>query len=271
MKDYWLDMLRVNGYDVGMETKLILFNIQKFSLHDGPGIRTAVFFSGCPLRCKWCSNPESQQMGYRSSDASVPSAYTTTIRKAMSEVCRDKAFYEKSGGGLTLTGGEVLMQAKGAMEFLRAAFEEGIHRCVETCCFAPKHIFQKLIEQVDLLLPDLKHHDSRQHHLGTGADLKPILDNLCILKASGVPHRLRIPVIPGYNDSIRDAHAFGILIESLGIQSVDLLPFHPYGERKYELMGLDYPYKGVPISRDEKIMPFREALLEHIPDVKIGG
>lgn len=253
------------------ESTLIVFNIQKFCLHDGPGIRTAVFVSGCPLRCGWCSNPESQRMGYVHDGEGIQSARRMTVSEIMAEVRKDAPFYQTSGGGLTVTGGEVLMQMDGVLALLSSAKDDCFHTCAETSCYGSARDFGRLIERLDMVLPDLKHHDPKRHRLGTGTELEPILGNLKALARSGVPHRLRIPVIPGYNDALSDAARFAALIGELGISSVELLPFHQFGERKYELLGLDYAYRHTEPIRPERLAAYTETLRAVGLDVEVGG
>lgn len=242
------------------DATISVFNIQKFSLHDGSGIRTAVFFSGCPLRCGWCSNPESQRMGFTFDGDGIQSAKRMGVRDILAEVRKDRPFYETSGGGMTLSGGEVLMQIDGAVALLDAARAEDIHTCAETSCFAPPDEFERLIAHVDMLLPDLKHYDEEKHIEGTGVPLAPIIENLKALARSGVPHTLRMPVIPGFNDSAKDAQGFAALIGSLGMQRVELLPFHQFGERKYELLGAYYAYRDVKALKEEQLADYAQIL-----------
>lgn len=163
-----------------MNDKACIFNIQKFSIHDGPGIRTVVFFKGCLLRCYWCSNPESQNGTPEQMWDTQKNAHTTvgeykSMDEIITEVMKDEAFYEESDGGVTLSGGEVLYQAEFATELLRQLKTKGIHTASETTGFARSETFSKFIEQVDLLYFDVKHHDELQHKTGTGVSLKPIL------------------------------------------------------------------------------------------------
>ncbi len=279
--------------------KVRIFNIQKFSIHDGPGIRTTIFFKGCPLRCPWCSNPESQasqieltwdadkcincraceRAGLRFSDAgdkpftNKAGCYLETIKcsakeakayakvcpvdaieyegkdvsydKIMREVLQDKLFYEESGGGVTISGGEALLQAEKAAEIFRRCREAGIHTAAETTCFAPEEKFQIFIQYLDLLLCDIKHWDEAKHKAVVGVGLKQIHNNIKLaLKQDGLEVIGRIPVIPGFNFSLTDAENFVKLFRELGIPKADLLPFHNMGEGKYRLLNLPYQYKG---------------------------
>ncbi|MDL2206448.1 glycyl-radical enzyme activating protein [Eubacteriales bacterium OttesenSCG-928-N13] len=238
----------------------MIFNIQKFCLHDGPGIRTTVFFSGCPLRCGWCSNPESQQLGFVCELDGIQSARSMEISDIMDEVRKDLPFYQTSGGGLTLSGGEMLMQPDAATALIDAARKEGIHTCAESCCYAADDVFRRVVGGLDLLLADLKHHDAQKHKMGTGADLAPILANLKWLTQSGIPYRIRIPVIPGFNDSTDDARAFGRLLSEIGAKNADLLMFHQYGDKKYDLLNRSYTYRDATPIQEEDLDEYQHIL-----------
>ena len=181
-----------------------LFNIQKFSINDGPGIRTTVFFKGCPLQCKWCSNPESQNRNAAIADAMEDETYSGreyTVEEVMREVRKDKPFYDESDGGMTISGGEVLQQADFAMELADAAKAEGIHVAVETTGYASPARFAAFMEHIDLFLFDFKHVDREAHFAGTGVYNDVILENLQQLLRAGKPVIARIPVIPRFNTS----------------------------------------------------------------------
>ena len=288
--------------------KGMVFNIQKFSIHDGPGIRTTVFLKGCPLRCRWCSNPESQlSKTHILYDASVciqdgaciqacPQqavqrkgsrivindaqclgclrCIATCKAKALQVegVCRDadevvatclqdRDFYEESQGGVTLSGGEALAQPSFAKALVLRLKQEGIHVAVETTGYIQPAVFQKLAPLFDLLLFDIKHYDTEQHVLGTGVNNDLILENL----AWSVKHQLcvlpRIPIIPGYNASLQDAKGLAALLTSLSIQRVQLLPFHQFGEKKYEMLNRDYGMKHKKALYPEDLRDYQQIFL----------
>ncbi len=243
-----------------MQETGIIFNIQKFSLHDGPGIRTAVFLKGCPLRCLWCANPESQSPRIERGNG-VTYGEVKSAEEVMAVVRQDLPFYEKSGGGMTLTGGEPLLQPDFCFELLRLAGEEGIHRAVETAGGVSYSHFERVAPLTDLFLFDLKHHDPEKHLEGTGAPLAGILDNLGRLLSSGAEVTVRIPVIPGFNDSPEDARSLSGLLAGLGAKRVDLLPFHQFGERKYALLNKPYAMAGVRALYPEDLREYREVFL----------
>lgn len=225
-----------------------VFNIQRFSLNDGPGIRTVVFLSGCPLCCRWCSNPESQNHNRERAercDGESMSGKRYTPQGVLAEVEKDRCFYEESGGGMTLSGGEPLQQHAFCMEVLRQAGEAGFHRTLETTGHAPEDTFRQMLSQVDLLLFDLKHWQSERHIWGTGVGNELILKNLCAALQQGMPLVVRIPVIPGFNDSREDGANMASLLSRMGVQKVELLPFHQLGEKKYEQLEIPYAMKGV--------------------------
>ena len=240
-----------------MATTGLIYNIQKFSIHDGPGIRTVVFFKGCPLSCRWCSNPESINGN------PCTEARSYSIEEAMKICLEDRPFYEESGGGVTLSGGEVLTQLQFALELLSALREEKIHTAIETSGYATAEDFNRLCDASDLLLFDIKHFDDKRHAEGTGVHNGLILANLknSLTRAKALLPRL--PVIPGYNNSMEDASGFVSLLESMGLKRVQLLPFHQFGERKYELLGLPYDMKNIRQLHPEDLEDYRQVFTRH--------
>jgi glycyl-radical enzyme activating protein len=273
-----------------------VFDIQRFSLHDGPGIRTTVFLKGCPLRCLWCHNPEGisaspsvsflpekcmacgecvrvcthgahRLEGPEPLDSKVTHVYdreacTTcgectdlcdsgtlefvgrpvTVEEVMQEVSQDRAFYRTSGGGITISGGEPLSQIHFTLALLRAAREQGIHRCIETSGFASWERFRAILPLVNLFLFDCKETDAQRHREFTGKSNLLILENLRALHAAGAMVELQCPIVPGLND--REDHFAGIatLAQSLpNLQGVRLLPYHPLGKSKLQRFGLAPP------------------------------
>lgn len=257
-----------------MKEQACIFNIQKFSIHDGPGIRTVVFFKGCPLRCYWCSNPESQaskpeKMWDKQKQAHTMVGEYKTMDEIITEVMKDEPFYEESNGGVTLSGGEVLHQAEFATELLRQLKAKGIHTASETTGFARKEIFEKYVEQVDLLYFDVKHHDELQHKKGTGVSLTPILNNLIRALEMDTELVVRVPVIPHYNDGTENAEAFARLFNKIGISKVELLPFHQFGEQKYAFLDREYSMQDIPQLHTEDLDYFKEIFEAHKIDCQV--
>lgn len=242
-----------------------LFNIQKFSINDGPGIRTTVFFKGCPLQCRWCSNPESQNRNAAIADAMEDITYSGreyTVQEVLQEVVKDKPFYEESGGGMTMSGGEVLQQADFAMELADAAKAEGIHVAVETTGYANPARFAQFMEHIDLFLFDFKHIDREAHYRGTGVYNDVILQNLQQLIDAGKPVIARIPVIPRFNTGIATAKAMAKYLHQVGVKEVHLLPFHQFGQNKYAQLGIPYEMEEVKQLHPEVLQNYRKAFLD---------
>ena len=242
-----------------------LFNIQKFSINDGPGIRTTVFFKGCPLSCKWCSNPESQNRNAAVADAMENPAYSGreyNVDEVLREVLKDKPFYVESGGGMTMSGGEVLQQAEFAAELADAAKAEGIHTAVETTGYAAPERFAAFMNHVDLFLFDFKHIDREKHFAGTGVYNDVILQNMRRLVDADIPVIARIPAIPGFNTGIPTARAMAEYLRQTGIKEVHLLPFHQFGENKYAQLGIEYEMKQVKQLHPEMLENYRRAFLD---------
>ena len=221
----------------------LVFDIERFAVHDGPGIRTVVFLKGCPLRCVWCHNPESQSFEperMASADGRQPPetvGRAMTVGEVMAEVRRDKAFYDHSGGGLTVSGGEPLAHFEFTRDLLAAARAEGIHTAVETSGYAPREVVGALLPLVDLWLWDVKAHPSRHKEL-VGGDAEPILENLAFLAAHGAKAVLRCPLVPGVNDSDEALRHIRRLAEDTpGVVGVDIEPYHPLGEDKNRRLG----------------------------------
>lgn len=252
------------GEDVGR-----IFDIQKFSLHDGPGIRTIVFLKGCPMGCAWCSNPGSRRLQVlQVQDPNNPHVFVADSRDyTVDEVVRiclqDQPFYEESGGGVTLSGGEAMVQHGFSLRLLRKLKAKGINTAIETTGYAAPGIFRKFLDQVDLLIIDVKHHDRKLHKEWTTVSNELPLKNLATAIKAGGQVLVRIPVIPGVNNSIQDAEAFCALLTPIGVTEVQLLPFHQFGERKYELLGWDYTMAGVPALHDEDLVEYQQAFRDN--------
>lgn len=271
----------------------VVFDIQRCSLYDGPGIRTSVFLKGCPLHCIWCHNPESQaprpQLSFceelcvqclRCVPACPEKAHfaegrrhrvdfgrckacgrccrvcaqgalkivgeTWDAERLLREVERDRAFYDRSGGGVTLTGGEPMLQAPFTREILRLAKQRGIHTCLETCGFAPEEEYREILPYTDLFLFDYKETDPEKHRKLTGASNEGILKNLDFLYRSSASIVLRCPLIPGVNDfrgHLEGIAALGRKYPRLG--GIELMAYHDMGEGKRRNVGMPAGLKGL--------------------------
>lgn len=250
--------------------KALIFNIQRFSLHDGDGIRTTVFFKGCNLHCQWCANPESLSTEPEIMENEEIGRYYT-LSELMAEIRKDKPFYDKSGGGVTLSGGEPLLQAGFVCALCDALHAEGITVGIETAANVQRALFAKVLEHIDFALIDLKHYSSDMHKKGTGAENKMILENIRYALSQQTPVTIRIPIIPGYNNSFEDAKAFAGLLNELGAKDVHILPFHQLGENKYNKLGLLYAYKDIPQLHDEDLEGFADILSSFGLNIQIGG
>lgn len=221
-----------------------IFDIQRFSVHDGPGIRTIVFLKGCPLRCRWCCNPESQsfeieQMTLAGKQKTV--GRDVTVAEVMDSVRKDRIYYRRSGGGMTLSGGEALFQADFAAALLAAAKAEGINTAIETTACAPFSQIEKLLPHLDYCLMDIKHMDSIKHKEFTKQPNELILENALKIAKSGVNLTIRTPVIPTFNDSEEDIGAIARFASRLpGVKEMHILPYHRIGQDKYAGLSREY-------------------------------
>lgn len=219
-----------------------IFRIKRYAIHDGPGIRTTVFFKGCPLRCWWCHNPEGQQpcieaAGTADSRA-TPSCTIgrhTSVAALVREIENDVIFYDASGGGVTFSGGEPLLQPRFLEALLSACRQRDIHTTVDTCGYAPAGVIERIAAKTDLFLFDLKLMDEDLHIRYTGVSNRPVLENLQKLARSGRPLIIRFALIPGITDRRDNPAKVRRFLQQLGgIQQVDILPFHATAEGKYQ-------------------------------------
>ena len=232
----------------------IVFDIKRGGVKDGPGIRTSVFLKGCPLRCAWCHNPESQA-------PEIQRAVTTnevcgremSADAVMAEVLRDEVFYRTSGGGVTFTGGEPMLQFDFLKELCAAARAAGVHVAVDTSGYAPWERFAELLPLVDIFLYDLKCMDSERHAELTGVPNELILENLRRLDAAGAKFWVRCPLVPGLNDSDTELAALRAFTNGLrNMEKLEICPYHPLGLEKCTKFGIEprYAEKEQPTSAD---------------------
>lgn len=269
-----------------------IFNIQRYSLNDGAGIRTVVFFKGCPHRCPWCANPESISPKIetvrreskclhcapclRDADECPSGAFErigrdVTLDELEREVMKDEVFFRSSGGGVTLSGGEVLMQAPFATQLLKRLRRYGIHTAIETAGDAPLSRLLPLARQCDEVLFDLKIMDPEQARSVTAVNLPRVLENLTQLVAEGINVIPRVPLIPGY--TLTDANMASVLAFLLpsGIRQLHLLPFHSYGEPKYRLLGQQWSMREVSPPTADEVAAMRRMAEDKGFHVTIGG
>lgn len=212
-----------------------IFNIQGFSIHDGPGIRTTVFFQGCPLQCLWCHNPEGMPayLHSREATASRHGIRKYALGELLDELLKDKLFYDESGGGVTFSGGEPLMQSEFLLCIMKQLHKEGVHCVVDTSGYAPREVFRPVVDQADLILFDLKLADAGQHQLYTGTSNDIIHRNLELLDSSDTPYRIRIPLVSEITASNENLEGILSLLSGKDPEEVNLLSYHDLGKGKH--------------------------------------
>ena len=212
-----------------------IMQLQNYSVNDGDGIRTVIFLAGCPLRCAWCANPEGQTL-------QNPMTRWAETEEILAEVRRQEIFYRASGGGVTFSGGEATAQPDFLAELTDALYDEGVSLAIETCGWFDFDRLAPVLAKMDRIFMDLKLLDPVRHRRYTGADNRLILENLTRTARLGIPMTVRIPVILGVNGSEEDmAAAFGFLRRHCPGATLELLPYHRYGEGKYRRLGLALP------------------------------
>ena len=252
-----------------------IFDIQRFSVHDGPGIRTIVFLKGCRLRCRWCCNPESQsyeieQMEMNGKVKTV--GRDVTAGEIISEVERDTIYYKRSGGGLTLSGGESLAQPDFAEALLALAHQHSINTAMESTGFADFADIARILPHLDLYLMDIKHMDSEKHKAFTGQYNDKILENAQRIARSPVKLIIRTPVIPTFNDTEEEIRAIAKFAASLpGVEEMHLLPYHRIGTDKYKGLGREYTLSHIEPPSQEHMNKLLEVVKSCGLKGQIGG
>ncbi len=275
-------------------TQGIVFDIQRFAIHDGPGIRTTVFLKGCPLHCLWCHNPESQDPKpevFFSPEKCIGCHYceqvckhsghlfgedgihiydrqdciqcgectlecyaraleiagkSMSVEEVIAEVVKDRVFYQNSGGGMTLSGGEPMMQFEFTLALLQAAHEAGLHNCIETSGCSSWARYAEILPFVDLFLIDIKETDMELHKQFTGISNQLVLDNIQALDRAGAKITLRCPIIPGLNDRQEHFEAVAAFAQQLqNVQEINILPYHPLGNSKNQRLGKTPPLTNI--------------------------
>ncbi|MBQ6019487.1 MAG: radical SAM protein [Clostridia bacterium] len=238
--------------------------IQRFSVGDGPGIRTTVFLKGCNLRCPWCHNPENlspfpQTLSYPQTGKTVSYGVWMETEQIVREVMEDEPFYRADGGGVTLSGGEPMLQPEGAAELARALKERDVPLLVDTAGSVPWPAFERMAGSAQMYYYDIKTADAALYRDVIGADPELVVGNLCRLIANGEIVHARVPLIPGFNMTGPDCAGIVGLLRDAGAEYVDLLPFHRLGCGKYAAMGIDYPYRDT--------LPPTDAAVERIAEI----
>jgi pyruvate formate lyase activating enzyme len=274
--------------------KGVIFDVKEFTVHDGPGIRTTVFLKGCPLRCIWCHNPEGlsakPQLLVSSSGCihcgacripcnhpqcqpfgrcvyACPKGLLQIVGETVEaedlalRLLGQKAFFEMSGGGVTISGGEPLMQPDFLFTLLDSL--QPIHRIVETCGYAPPDSFRRLLNRCETIYMDIKHPDEGVHERVTGRSNRLIVENLKQLQASDLPYHIRVPLIPGINDT-RDVleKIVRLVAENRGnLERIDFMPYNPFAGAKYEMAGMRFQYK---MPRENDLSQIPEGILKRL-------
>lgn len=296
-----------------VETKGNIFNIQRMSIHDGPGIRTVVFLKGCPMRCVWCSNPESQsfepeisfmhnrciQCGYckevcpeglisddgtfRITDRASCTLCMECVKECcvnakkvvgeyytvdgiVEEILKDKQFYDESGGGVTFSGGEPFAQGAFLLEVLKKCKENGLHTAVESCGMGESDVICDCLPYLDLVFFDLKQMDDRRHRELTGVSNEKILENLKLVSDHQKNVIVRVPVIPGLNDSEENIAKTAEYVSSLSLPMLQFLPYHDLGKVKYVELDREYQLSDLKAPSDEAMKH-----LVHVAEQQIGS
>ena len=254
-----------------------IFDIQRYSIHDGSGIRTIVFLKGCVLRCKWCCNPESQE--YKIQTMTVQGKEKTvgqdiTVREVLEIVERDRTYYRRSNGGMTLSGGESLCQPAFCEALLRGAKEHGLTTAMESMACAEWSVIEKILPYLDTYLMDIKHTDPEKHRRFTGKSNELMLENAKKVAASGLTELIvRVPVVPTFNCTQPEIESIARFAASLpGVKKMHLLPYHRLGQDKYDGLGRKYERADI-LPPDNETMDRLAAAARRVSglDVQIGG
>ena len=251
-------------------------DIQRYSIHDGPGIRTIVFLKGCHFRCRWCCNPEMQE--YRIETMTVAGVPKTvgrdmSVAEALREVLKDRDYYRNSGGGMTLSGGECLSQPEFTIALLAAAKDEGLNTAIETTAFADyDQVIARVLPNLDTCLMDIKHMDADKHKAFTGQSNVLCLQNAPKIAANARRLIIRVPTVPGFNDTPQEIGAIARFAASLPhVEELHLLPYHRLGQDKYGWLGREYTLTGVLPPENEHMQELLHVAQQSGLRCQIGG
>lgn len=261
----------------------IVFDIKRYAVHDGPGIRTTIFLKGCPLRCLWCHNPESfspeieafyheKKLGDKLIQDKVQIGKQYSVAGLIKEIEKDQLFFDESGGGVTFSGGEPLLQIDYLEAMLKECKQKDFHTVVDTSGFAPKEHLKRISKYVDLFLFDLKRMDDKEHQNLTGASNQQILENLSYLIKQKKNLIIRFPMIPGFNDSKEHIMKMINYLTDLTYQSeIHILPYHRIGKDKYSRFEKENRMPDIPSLKEEDAFWAKELFEQAGFTVNIGG
>jgi pyruvate formate lyase activating enzyme len=250
-----------------------IFNIQRFSIHDGPGIRTTVFFQGCPLQCIWCHNAEGTPLYLEKPEGDIlpGGVQKYTLDELLEELLKDKVFFEESCGGVTFSGGEPMMQSGFLISILKRLREANIHCVVDTSGYAPQEIFNKVSELADLILIDLKIIDQDKHRTYTDTDNQLIHENLMHLINTNKAFRVRIPLVNEITADKENLIGIAKMLEGKGNIMIDLLSYHNLGKDKKHKHGLKHTYTKLSAPDNNRLKEIRAMFESKGFKVNIGG
>jgi len=257
-----------------LSTKGRIFDIQRFSVHDGPGIRTIVFLKGCYLRCRWCCNPESQEYAIQEMTLGGKKktvGYDVTVKEVINEVESDRCYYRRSGGGMTLSGGECLAQPEFAKALLRAAKERGINTAIESTACQDYSKIQELLPYLDTYLMDIKHMNSKKHEEFTTKPNELILENARKLARDAKRLIIRTPIIPTFNATKEEVRDIARFAKSIGVNEMHILPYHRLGKDKYAGLGRTYSLEEIEPPSKELMQSLLQVVLDEGLKGQIGG
>ena len=270
--DLWRNKMMTKDY-LGVKGRI--FDIQKFSIHDGPGIRTIVFLKGCIFRCKWCCNPESQK--YEIETMIVDGkpkiiGRDVTVEEVIEEVKKDLPYYRRSSGGVTLSGGEALLQPDFGAALLEGLNDNGIHTAMESTANAEFSVIERYLKNLDMYLLDIKHMDSVKHKKFTSGSNERVLENARKIAVSNTELIIRVPVVPGFNDTINEINDIAKFAKTLpGVKEMHLLPYHRLGQDKYAGLNRVYELEGIEPPPSEKMQKLLETVNANGLQGQIGG